>query len=519
MTSAFDSLIAGLNLDSDGTVAIPAPTAMPITPVPLALPLMDFQQEALAHALRDTVNHPYAYVGLDMGLGKTPVGLAVAASLAAAGVRPTLISVPPSLRINWVREAFKFTPHLKVATITGKPTEGDTLPDVDILIIGDASLTEWADFLTGKVGGLIVDEAHRFKNKSKRASALAQIASGIKRLPPAYKGDRPKRITLTTNLPKVRILMSGTPTPNGRHMELASQVDILGDSAWKDIGGAGVFWNHYAPKVDRYGTRNNHDGASLFKAMSGSWFFRRLRDDVIEMPNKGRTPIALECTGKYLKEYKVAEEDLINYLAGKQDGKVTEGQRKSQALIKLGILRRLAGYAKVQAVADHVKDILDNEPGGVFIVAENTLVIDELLIKLAKYAPSVVRGGQGDAAKQDEIDSFVSGKSRVLVGQVTAAGVGLTLHGGGINHRVVVAQLPWTPAELLQAEDRLHRIGQTHDVMVEVGISTIDGCLSIDERLWNMLESKYFNSKTITEGEGEYLLEEVQEGILDSYRS
>jgi SWI/SNF-related matrix-associated actin-dependent regulator 1 of chromatin subfamily A len=129
-----------------------------------------------------------------------------------------------------------------------------------------------------------------------------------------------------------------------------------------------------------------------------------------------------------------------------------------------------------------------------------------------------VRGGQGDATKQAEIDDFVSGKSRVLIGQVTAAGVGLTLHGNGLNHRVVVAQLPWTPADLLQAEDRLHRIGQTHDVMVEIGISNIDGMLTIDERLWNMLEAKYFASKTITEGEGEWLLDEVQDGLLDSYR-
>lgn len=517
MTTAFDNLIAGLDLNV-GSVAAPS-NAQAITPVDLALPLFDFQQEAVAHALRDSITQPYAYVGLDMGLGKTPVGISVAAALSAAGVKPTLISVPPSLRINWQREVRKFAPWLKVATITGsKPVEGDILPDVDVLIIGDAGLAGWADYLTGRIGGLVVDEAHRFKNASKRAEALAQLASGVKLMEPSYKGGQRKRVTLTNVLPQVRVLMSGTPTPNGRHQELASQVDIMGDGAWKDIGGKGTFWNHYAPKVDRFGSRANHDGASLFKAMSGSWFFRRLRDDVLEMPNKGRTPVALECSGKYVKEYKHAEQDLIDYLAGKQDGKVSDGQRRSEALLKLGYLRRLAGYAKVQAVADHVKDILDSEPGGVFVVAENKQVIDDLMLKLSKYNPTTVRGGQSDTTKQAEIDDFVSGKSRVLIGQVTAAGVGLTLHGNGLNHRVVVAQLPWTPADLLQAEDRLHRIGQTHDVMVEVGISTIDGTLSIDERLWGMLEAKYFNSKTITEGEGEYLLDEVQEGLLDSYR-
>ncbi len=99
-----------------------------------------------------------------------------------------------------------------------------------------------------------------------------------------------------------------------------------------------------------------------------------------------------------------------------------------------------------------------------------------------------------------------------------AAGVGLTLHGGGINHRVVVAQLPWTPADLKQAEDRLHRIGQTHDVLVEVALAAIEGIWTIDERLWAMLEKKNFSSTTITDGQGEWLLSEVQDALLDSYR-
>jgi len=517
VTNAFDSLISGLDLGGAQAEVAQAARAS-IKLVDLAMPLYPFQQEAVEHAMRDTVNHPYGYIGLDMGLGKTPCGIAVAASLAAAGVKPTLISVPPSLRINWRRELHRFAPWLTVATITGKPAEGDTLPDVDVLLIGDAVLTHWADYLTGNIGGLVVDEAHRFKNSSKRSEALAQLASSVKLMPPLYKGAQRKRVVLSTRTPEVRILMSGTPTPNGRHIELASQIDIMGDRAWRDIGGKGMFWHHYAPKVDRFGTRTNNDGGSLFKAMSGSWFYRRLRADVIDLPNKGRTPVALECTGKYVREYKQAEDDLIAYLAGKQDGYVTDGQKRSEALLRMNILRKLAGFAKVQATVEHVIDILDNEPGGVFVVAENTQVIDDLLIKLAKYNPTTVRGGMSDANKQAEIDAFTSGKSRVLIGQITSAGVGFTLHGNGLNHRVVVAQLPWTPAELTQAEDRLHRIGQTHDVMVEVGISNIDGTLTIDERLWNMLEHKYFNSRTITEGEGEWLLESVQDDLLDSYR-
>lgn len=520
----FDSLMAGIkSLPSTATLVreggVLLSDEQPITMVPLALPMYDFQEEAVQHALRDTVNKPYGYIGLDMGLGKTPCGIAVAAACAAVGIKPTLIVVPPALRVNWHRELVKFAPWLRSATIRStKPDVGDVIPDVDVLILGDSSLTGWADFFTGKVGALIVDEAHRFKNASKRAAALAQIASGVKKIKDVIT-KKWNRTVITTVLPRVRVLMSGTPTPNGRHAELATQVDIMGDGAWRDIGGKGIFWNHYAPAVDKYGTRISQDGASLFKAMSSTWFFRRLRGDVLDLPAKGRTALHLEGQGRAVTEYKSAEADLIAWLAGKNNGKVTDGQRRAKALIMMLALRQLAGAAKVRSVIEHAKGLLDEQPGGVFIVAEHKDVIDDLLLGLSKYNPTTVRGGQNDADRQMEVDDFCSGKSRVLIGQITSAGVGLTLHGGGINHHVLIAQLPWTPAELKQAEDRLHRIGQTHDVTVEVSLCAIDGIWSIDERLWGMLESKNFNSTTITDGEGEYLLNEIQDGLLDSYRS
>lgn len=484
--------IAARNMGVDTSVKVP------VGPLAEGVSLFDFQVEAAEHALRDTALYPYAYVGLEMGLGKTPVGIAITSGCAQVGIRPSLVVVPPSLRLNWEREYAKFAPHLTVETLTGKtPPEGFTLPDVDVVIMGDSSVAGWADFLTGKVGALVVDEAHRFKNKSKRSKGLAKVAESV---------------------PSVRILMSGTPMPNGRHDELATQIDVMGNGAWKDIGGKGVFWNYYAPQVDRWGSRENRDGAGLHEAMVSSWFFRRLRSQVIDLPNKGRASVALEGRGKYEKDYLKAEADLIAYLAGEQDGIVTTGQRRAEALIKMTTLRKLAGYAKTDAAAEHVVEILESEPGGVFVVAEHRDVIDRLLIKLARYNPTVVQGGMSDNDKQDNVDAFNSGESRVLVGQITAAGVGLTLHGDGKNHRVVVAQLPWTPAELKQAEDRLHRIGQTHDVMVEVGICHIEGSWTIDERLWGILESKNFASTTITDGEGEWLLSEVQESLLDSYR-
>lgn len=526
MTSAFDQLIQGIRplaVAAEALGQTPSPPVAPVVfdPSRLALALYDFQVEAVQHALRDAVTKPYGYIGLEMGLGKTPCGVAVADAVRQAGIGTVLIVVPPSMRVTWSRELFRFAPHLRNATIrSSKPDADDVIPDdVDVLIIGDASIAGWADFLTGKVGALIIDEAHRFKNKNARSAALRQIASGEKKvLIPGTKRKRTERMCLPEQTPRMRVLMSGTPTPNGRHQELATQIDVMGDDAWRDIGGQGMFWHHYVPHIDQY-SRGNNDEAGLYRAMTESWYYRRLRSDVLDLPGKGRTALHLEATGRPVGQYKQCEHDLVEFLKGKNGGKdMTPGQRRAAALIKMLSLRKLAGECKTKAVVEHVKELLEEQPGGVFVVAENRSVMDDLLVGLAKYHPSTVQGGMSDNDKARNVDDFCSGKSRVLIGQITAAGVGLTLHGDGLNHRVVVAQLPWTPADLKQAEDRLDRIGQTNFVEVEVAICAIDGVWTIDERLWGMLESKNFASTTISDGEGEYLLSEVQDAILDSYR-
>lgn len=493
MSLSLDAILAGASAPAPAITT----TAVEALPVPdLKLPLLPYQNETVEFALR----RRESYLALDMGLGKTACAIAIAAALAKAGETPTLVVVPPSLRRNWQQECLKFAPTLRVEIITG--TKPHALPSCDIIVIGDSSLSAWAvkdptkrsvHDLHGKVACLIVDEAHRHKNKSKRAEALVSLADSV---------------------PGKRILMSGTPIPNGRTMEMANQLSILGSGAWRAIGGSGYFWQHYAPKA-QYG-RDSVDLQGLGEAMRSSFMVRRKRDEVLTLPNKGRASVAVDGRGDAVRRYKSAEMDLISYL--KASGKSWEGAARAEAIVKLNTLRQLAGIAKVRSIIEHVEELLTDSPGGVFVVAEHVEVMNELALGLMKFGVASIRGGMSDSAKDEAKQRFNSGDARVLIGQITSAGVGLTLHGDGRNHHVVIAQLPWTPAELRQAEDRLHRIGQTHDVTVDVTLCHVDGLWTIDERLWGVLEEKAFNTSLVIDGEGEFLLDEAQSAVLDSYR-
>lgn len=473
----------------------------------LALPLLPHQEEAVRFALE----RQQSYLALDMGLGKTACAIGVIDAARMLGQVPALVVIPPSLRTTWLKEFQKFAPHLRVHVIKGMETY--PLPTADVYLIGDSVIRSWVDkedsnSLLGKVSVLIVDEAHRVKNiGSSRTRSVIDISKGIS---------------------GIKVLMSGTPSPNGRNMEMGAQIEILGPTAWAAVGGKGKFWAYYCPvarddkgRLNKYGKRINIDSLGLNEAMTSSFMMRRRRGEVLTLPNKGRSAIHIEGRGKAVSDYILAEEDLVAYLAG--EGLPFRAAMRNEALVKLTTMRRLAGECKVRGVIDHVKELLvetahDDVPMGVFVVAEHHSVMGPIAEGLDKYGVVMYNGTMGDKEKAQAVEDFTSGAARVMVGQIKSAGVGLTLHGDGRNHRVIIAQLPWSPADIQQAEDRLHRIGQTSDVEVEICLSSIDNSWTVDERLWGLLEGKAFSAGELIDGKGEFLLEEIQDSVIDTYR-
>jgi SWI/SNF-related matrix-associated actin-dependent regulator 1 of chromatin subfamily A len=477
----------------------PVVQARPELRVPdLAIDLMDYQKETVEFAL----SRNESYLALDMGLGKTACAIAIIVANINAGQKPALVVCPSSLRINWSKEFQKFAPNIKTVILTGK-TPYQPEP-ADVYIIGDMVVASWANLdpekrtpydLHGKIKTLVIDEAHKHKNhKAYRAKAVVSLAK-----------------TVTGQ----RVLMSGTPNPNGRNMEFVNQLHILGKQAWKDIGGQGKFFSYYAPQAD-YG-RSSHDELGLGQAMRGTFMIRKHRKEVLDLPNKGRSTVAIEGRGDAVRRYISAHHDIIAYLRG--EDKDVSGAMRAEALVRLNTLRSLSGLAKVPATIEYIEEEILDTPGGIFVVAEHTDVMDRLALGLQKHRVVSIRGGMSEKAKTESIDMFNSGQARILIGQITSAGVGLTLHGGGRNNRVLVTELPWSPADLRQAEDRLHRIGQTREVFVNISLCHIDDTYTIDERMWNVLGAKAISASLALDGVEEHLTtDELVGAVIDSYR-
>ena len=112
---------------------------------------------------------------------------------------------------------------------------------------------------------------------------------------------------------------------------------------------------------------------------------------------------------------------------------------------------------------------------------------------LAEHNPSSIIGGQTLPVRDNEIDRFQKGKTKLMIAGLRAGNVGINLTKA---RYVIFAELDWSPAIHRQAEDRLHRIGQKNTVFAYylVGIGTLD------EHVVDILVDKELEDDSILDG-------------------
>jgi SWI/SNF-related matrix-associated actin-dependent regulator 1 of chromatin subfamily A len=441
---------------TDASIDVPAPEGLEYLP---------YQRAGIAYAL----GHQKSWIADEMGLGKTIQAIGVLNGMPEA--KNVLIVCPASLKLNWKREIEKWSVRPAAIGVARGSVwiHGlhEQLPDLSVHIINYDILKRHRDALREHEWDLlVVDESHYLKNA--KAGRTVEVIGKSQRVGGKWEQ------TVAPLVAKREIWLSGTPISN-RPSEGWVPCKRLAPEIFNN-------WKQYHVRYCN-GHQGRHgwdvSGASnlpeLQDKLRSSVMIRRLKKDVLtELPAKRRQVIELDSAGfaSLLKQERAAWDKIKAELAGKVDGDDADYAAAVANMASGGLgsievmakIRHEIAIKKAPIVAECVRNILDAN-GKVIVFAHHKAVVDILVNELREYNPVKVTGDVSMDARQAAVDRFQhAADCRVFVGNIQAAGVGLTLTA---SSHVVFAELDWVPGNLSQAEDRAHRIGQQNAVLVQ----------------------------------------------------
>ena len=133
----------------------------------------------------------------------------------------------------------------------------------------------------------------------------------------------------------------------------------------------------------------------------------------------------------------------------------------------MSTLRRITELAKAGDCVELLEaELADRAIEKVVVFATHRDTITALANGLDAFGVRVIHGGVSDTQRQKAIDEFQEDENvRVFIGQTVAAGTAITLHANGACQDVVFVSADWVPANNAQAVARVHRKGQTGNVV------------------------------------------------------
>jgi len=392
----------------------------------------------------------------EMGLGKTLEGLQW---LHESKNFPAIVICPATLKWLWKSEALN---HLGIhsSILHGtKPPKSQLTKTRRLTILNYDILQYWEGYIKSiKPKTLIIDECHFTKTRGALRSRITK--------------------RLSRSIPYI-IAMSGTPLTN-RPSELWNILNIIRPDLYPNF----ITYAFQYCKPTRRPWGWEYKGANnlkeLHRKLSESMMIRRLKKKVLqELPDKIRSVIPMKT--KHLKTYRDAENDFINWLTKQSITKANRAKR-AERLVQMGYLKRLAARMKMKLVLRWVKDFLDNTNKKLVIFAIHRKIIERIHNQFPKSV--VIDGRTSDRKRQQAIYNFQHNPNiRLFIGNIHAAGHGITLTA---SHTLAFIELDWVPGNLIQAEDRIHRIGQKESVIIYYLITKG----TIEEKLCKIIQHK-----------------------------
>ena len=408
----------------------------------------------------------------DMGLGKTTA--AVIASM-ECGAKKVLIVCPASLKINWDREIKNYTDR-KVLIVEGRKW-GSTF-DYYIInydILKNYHTTEKSEdsddfklLVNEKFDLAIVDEAHYVSNSTANRTRLLN--------------------DVLETIPKVWLL-TGTPMTSRpiNYFNLLKIVDSPLTLNWQSY--VRRYCKGYQFTVGNRKVWNTSGASNLdeLRERTKSYVLRRMKTDILDLPEKIVTPVFVELTSK------MYDEELEEFTRISTDKK--DNETISVTLNRLMKIRQLIAYEKIPYTCEIIDKCLDQ--GKKVIVFTNFTMSLDMIHEKYKKNSVILNGSMSKEKKQESVDRFQNeNKIKIFISNIVAGGVGITLTAGEV---VVMNDLSFVPAHHSQAEDRAYRYGQKNSVLVYYPVFQN----TVEKIIYNILQKK----KNIIDqvmGDGEY---------------
>jgi superfamily II DNA or RNA helicase len=456
----------------------------PKVPSTLKAELRDYQIEGYQWLSRLAYWGGGACLADDMGLGKTLQALAIILEKAPEG--PSLVVAPTSVCMNWLQEANRFAPTLRMNMLGSKNRKKlvKSLKGFDVLVTSYTLLQQEAEMFAGIDWHIIVlDEAQAIKNMETKRSRAAMSLTG-----------------------RFKLLTTGTPIEN--HLgELWNLFNFILPGL---LGSLESFNRRFAVPIERFGDQL---AKRKLKKLIRPFILRRTKTQVLEeLPPRTEITLQVEMNSKELAFYEAMRRNAIENLtfeqqtsAEKNNVEGVNGASLKKNYSKGYTVRILAEIMKLRRACCNPKLVLPESDiqSSKLLLFEK--VIDELLenrhkaLVFSQFVGHLqliksflekkgidyryLDGSTPVKKREKEVDAFQAGHGDLFLISLKAGGLGLNLTAADY---VIHMDPWWNPAVEDQASDRAHRIGQLHPVTIYRLICKH----SIEEKIVNLHKEK-----------------------------
>lgn len=430
----------------------------------------------------------------DQGLGKTKQIIDLVGCLEKTdNINKVLVVCGVnSLKYNWQSEISIHSDEkgwvlgTRFRKTTGKAYEGstkdkledlDNLPDCRYIITNIETLRAGAEKITKSKYHFPIAEKLQELCKNGTISVIA--------FDECHKSKEPTSLQSRAMInvqAKYMVAMSGTPLMN-------NPLDLYFPMKWLGYENHSFyqFKQHYCTLGGWGGSQVvGYKNLEEIRAMMDNIMLRRLKTEVLDLPEKIRKIEYVDMTSKQNQIYKEVYNGVMSDLQ-----KIKFSNNPLSMMIRL---RQATGWtgiisntvqesAKMERMIELVQEIAAS--GQKAIIFSNWESITEVAKeKLKSYNPAYITGATKADERMKEVDRFQNDdKCRVIIGTIGAMGTGLTLTAA---QNVIFLDSPWNMALKAQAEDRAHRIGTKGTV----NIITLVCKNTIDERIEELVEKK-----------------------------